>query len=306
VTDRYGRDPACYDRWVRLGQFYASWLRLEVEGLHNVPAHGPALIVGNHGGFRVLDQPLVAWALRTQHPERRMVRTLMAAGFASKAFLGWFAPRYMGCAVAHPEHATYCLSQGELVLVFPEGGHADSRSFRDRHGVCEIPRFGTGFARVARQVGVPIVPVAIRGLETAVPTIYHSRALARLAGLTRTFGPPLAERRTVMPASRPVAPQSLLTLPNPLAAAFLPFPVKCRISFGPPLSPGEALEDAVAEEQQILAVAEETRARILHELDRLGRRGRLGRRRRAPGPTRATGPAIPPPRASPSARAHAG
>ncbi|HWO46900.1 MAG TPA: hypothetical protein VNM41_02480, partial [Solirubrobacterales bacterium] len=72
--DAFGFDPRWHDRWMRFCRFYFRWLRVQVDGLENVPAEGPALLVGNHAGARMHEVGSLQYATRCLHPDRRIVR----------------------------------------------------------------------------------------------------------------------------------------------------------------------------------------------------------------------------------------
>jgi 1-acyl-sn-glycerol-3-phosphate acyltransferase len=82
--------------------------------------------------------------------------------------------------------------------------------------------FGCGFAHVALEAGVPIVPVAVIGAEEEAPLLANPAWLCRLL-------------RT------PVAPLT--------PTLFVPLPVRYRIHFGTPMRiSGPATADCVARE----------------------------------------------------------
>ena len=72
-------------------------------------------------------------------------------------------------------------SDGQLVLVFPEGTKATGKLYRDRY---QLRRFGRGgFVEIAMRAGVPIIPIAVVGAEESMPILWKSAALAKATGL---------------------------------------------------------------------------------------------------------------------------
>src|SRR5262245_7367540 len=55
---------------------YDNWWRVETVGVKNVPAHGRALLVGNHAGFLPWDGTMVCIAIMREHPLPRPPRFL--------------------------------------------------------------------------------------------------------------------------------------------------------------------------------------------------------------------------------------
>src|SRR5438045_9472539 len=50
---------------------YRYWFRVEVEGIDHVPSEGGALLVSNHSGALPPDAPMIAKAIKEEHPRPR-------------------------------------------------------------------------------------------------------------------------------------------------------------------------------------------------------------------------------------------
>ena len=50
---------------------YRYWFRVEVEGIENIPASGGAMLVSNHSGALPPDAPMIAKAIKEEHPHPR-------------------------------------------------------------------------------------------------------------------------------------------------------------------------------------------------------------------------------------------
>jgi 1-acyl-sn-glycerol-3-phosphate acyltransferase len=147
---------------------YRGWFRVQMRGLEHVPSTGPALIVANHSGVLPLDAVMLQVGLLDEHPAARSLRMLSADLVYSMPFLGRLA-RASGHVPANPDEAERLLDAGELVGVFPEGFKGIGKPFSDRY---HLQRFGRGgFARIALQTGVPLIPVAIIGAEEIYPMV---------------------------------------------------------------------------------------------------------------------------------------
>jgi 1-acyl-sn-glycerol-3-phosphate acyltransferase len=147
---------------------YRGWFRVQMRGLEHVPSTGPALIVANHSGVLPLDAVMLQVGLLDEHPASRSLRMLSADLVYSMPFLGRVA-RASGHVPANPDEAERLLGAGELVGVFPEGFKGIGKPFSDRY---HLQRFGRGgFARIALQTGVPLIPVAIIGAEEIYPMV---------------------------------------------------------------------------------------------------------------------------------------
>jgi 1-acyl-sn-glycerol-3-phosphate acyltransferase len=151
--------------------------RVRAIGVKNVPKEGPLVLAPNH--FSQMDHFFVGVYLR------RKVR------FMAKSQL--FGPPLLTYVYKHGgvfpvrrghrdeeafETARQLLGQGEMLLVYAEGG-------RSRSGKLGKPRPGIG--RIALESGAPIVPVAIHGSERA-----RQWKRFRFPKITVQFGEPVS------------------------------------------------------------------------------------------------------------------
>lgn len=180
AVDEFGLDPEFAERVVMpVLRFLATrWFRVEVRGIENVPADGPALLVGNHAGVLPLDalvmQSVVFDALG-RHPRMLGADLVFTTPFTHDL------ARRIGATVACPEDAARLLAAGELVSVFPEGFKGLGKLYSERY---RLQRFGRGgFVSTALQARTPIVPVSIVGSEEIYPLLSQAPTLARALGL---------------------------------------------------------------------------------------------------------------------------
>ncbi len=127
--------------------------RLRAIGLQNVPRSGPLVLAPNH--FSQMDHFFSAVFLR------RKVRFMAKSQLFGPPVLtyiykhGGVFPVRRGNRDEEAFKTAYeLLEQGEMLLVYAEGGRSRSRSLGE-------PRPGIG--RIALESGAPIVPVAIHG-----------------------------------------------------------------------------------------------------------------------------------------------
>jgi 1-acyl-sn-glycerol-3-phosphate acyltransferase len=226
ATDEFGFDPEFNDTLVMplLRTMFNSWFRVDVTGIDNLPAAGPALVVANHAGTLPLDGLMMAVAVHDNHPRRRALRLLASDLVFANPVLGT-AARKAGHTLACPVDAHRLLSNGELTAVFPEGYKGLGKCFRDRY---KLQRFGRGgFVSAALRTKAPIIPCSIVGSEEIYPMIGDLQPLARMLGLPYF----------------PITP--LFPLAGP--AGLIPLPSKWYIEFGAPIRTADfddtALED---------------------------------------------------------------
>lgn len=223
--DAFGFDVRYYDRGMHLAEWYFKWLRVQVDGLDNIPTTGPALLVGNHAGHRCHDALALQYAVRHLHPAKRVIRPLMDRNVGKAPIWGMIATEYAGSVVGHPRNADYLLQHDFLTLVYPEGTYSVIKHFRDRHRLCPPSQWGAGFVRTALRNDVSIVPIVTHGFEAALPTLWLSRRLGRFWGTRRGLFP--------------VSPQAIVTGTVPIFTVAIPFPVRCQISIMEPVYLGD-------------------------------------------------------------------
>jgi 1-acyl-sn-glycerol-3-phosphate acyltransferase len=224
-VDPFGLDP----QWAKyalitIATLHRRYFRTEVHGISNVPP-GRVLLVANHSGQVPLDGALIGAAMFMDAEPPRIVRAMVEKWAVSLPFVSLIFTR-VGQVVGVPENAKRLLSQGEALLVFPEGARGISKTFDRRYKLAE---FGLGFMRLAIETDTPVVPVAVVGAEEQYISVANIEGVARLLH---------------MPAF-PIIPQLLFP------GGQFPFPTKYRLWFGEPLrftgDPDE--DDSVVDEK---------------------------------------------------------
>ncbi|MBU4490507.1 MAG: 1-acyl-sn-glycerol-3-phosphate acyltransferase, partial [Actinobacteria bacterium] len=150
--------------------FIGPWLelgfRIHSEGAENVPEDGGALLVCNHRSildplalmneveryihFVAGSRGFVIPMIKTLYHMTGMVRLSLRGGQRGSKGL---------------DKATQLMRDGEIVGIFPEG----IESFMRPDKASRISYFRTGFARMALEAGVPIIPAAVIPQEEVKP-----------------------------------------------------------------------------------------------------------------------------------------
>jgi 1-acyl-sn-glycerol-3-phosphate acyltransferase len=206
------------------------YFRAEVRGIANVPA-GPVLLVGNHsGGWLIADTFVFGQAFYDHFgPERMFHQLTHDLVFRIPGLRAIITP--FGAVPACPENARRALSRGAAVLVYPGGDHETYRASWHEAEIDFAHR--TGFARLALEMGVPVVPVvSIGGQETAlflgqgerIARMLHLHQLLRLDVAPVQIGPPWGVTILDLPARVP--------LPAKITIEVLP-PIDLAAELGP-------------------------------------------------------------------------
>src|SRR5690242_15697019 len=205
------------------------YFRSDVSGLERIPAEGPVLLVGNHsGGTMIADTFVFAQAFYERFgPDRRFHQLAHDLVFQVPG-LRTLVQRY-GTVPASPSNMRRALNQDSALLVYPGG---DEESFRPSWETSNVDFAGrTGFAKLALDLGVPIVPiVALGGQETGL-FLGRGRRVADALSLDR-----LARLKVLPPVIGP--PVGLTFLDFPLR---FPIPAKIAIRVMPPIDLREEL-----------------------------------------------------------------
>ncbi|WP_067482292.1 lysophospholipid acyltransferase family protein [Actinomadura hibisca] len=161
---------------------WRAWTSPVFHGLENLPARGPALLVGNHTVYGVVDAPLVFFEIH----RRRGVWVRSLADHVHWQIPGWRTVMDLGGSVdGTRDNCRALLRAGQMVVVFPGGAREATRHRDDRYRLQWDGRLG--FARLAVEAGCPIVPFGSVGAEemfTPVldpdsPLLAPARALGR-------------------------------------------------------------------------------------------------------------------------------
>jgi long-chain acyl-CoA synthetase len=149
---------------MRIVRFFLQiFFRLRYSGVENLPPRTPFIICPNHESF--IDGPFLISIF-----PRRVIYNIFIHGYSNywqNAFSRWLA-RMCSIVEIDPnvnliramQIAAVGLKHGRVLMIFPEG----TRSI-DGH----VAEFKKGAAILAHELGVPIVPVGIRGSFEAWP-----------------------------------------------------------------------------------------------------------------------------------------
>jgi len=163
-----------------------AWLRLRVEEVHHVPADGPVLVASTHQSHA----DSVALGVAIRRPvhflgDERLTRWPVLGPMLPK--LG-MVPLQRGVAdTSALDVLRALLRDGACVAVYPEGS-------RSRDG--RVHRLRSGVARLAAELGVPVIPAAVAGIHDVWPI--GARPRVRGGRVAVRFGPAIAP-----PASDP-------------------------------------------------------------------------------------------------------
>ncbi len=234
AIDPFGMDPATLQR-VAVGAafLYYIYFRCATSGLEQMP-DGPAILVANHGGQLPIDGVMITTGLLLEGDPPRLARSLVDRWVPSLPFVSTLYAR-VGVAVGTTENAERLLRRNEVLLVFPEGTDAISKTLDQAY---QLGKFGLGFMRLALTTNTPIVPVAVVGSEEQYPTLYNLKGVGKLVGLP----------------SLPIWLQMAVPV-----LGLLPLPVRYHIKFGEPMVFEGDPDD---EDSAIEAKVEEVRSRL--------------------------------------------
>ncbi len=172
------RDPDYIrDQLPRTWLLASLYFRADVQHLDRIPAEGPVLLVGNHSGGNVPPDTFVfTLAFCSYFGVERPFYQLAHNLVVSAPPLGWL--RKFGTVAANHDNARMALESGAALLVYPGGDYEVFRPSWERHTVDFDGRMG--YVKLAREAGVPIVPVASVGGQEAALFLSRGQWLAKL------------------------------------------------------------------------------------------------------------------------------
>ncbi|MFZ6017538.1 MAG: lysophospholipid acyltransferase family protein [Nitrospirota bacterium] len=157
--------------------FLKVFNRLEVIGSKNVPDKGGVIVAANHVSY--LDPPVIGAALkrRATYMAKQELFKIPLLGIFIKSFS--FPVNRDRPQPSTIKEAVSRLKEGELIVIFPEGGRSVDGSLLDaKRGVGII-------VAISR---MPVVPALIEGTEKALPA---DRKFLRPAKIKVIFGNPI-------------------------------------------------------------------------------------------------------------------
>jgi acyl-[acyl-carrier-protein]-phospholipid O-acyltransferase/long-chain-fatty-acid--[acyl-carrier-protein] ligase len=165
-----------------IARLMSARYRLQVIGLHHMPAQGGVLMLGNHISW-------IDWAM-VQMASPRPVRFVMERVIYERWWLKWFLDFFgvVPISRASSRHAlhkvTELINRGEVVCIFPEGTLSKN---------AQLAEFKRGFERAAEDADGVILPFYLRGLwgsrfSNASDKLKASRREGRARDVIVAFG----------------------------------------------------------------------------------------------------------------------
>ncbi len=205
-------DPSLIEELDRLMQPLKRLLSPVSLGTDRIPRKGAVLLVGNHTIYGLVDIPMLG--LEIYEKTGRTVRGLGDHNhFALPIWRD--ALSRIGAVRGTRENCARLFEAGEAVLVFPGGGREVMKHKDEKYKLIWKER--VGFARLAIQHGVPIVPFASVGVEDMFEVVADADDILRspVGDLLRALGvteqpwfrhgdilPPIARGRGLGPLPR--------------------------------------------------------------------------------------------------------
>ena len=256
-----------------LDRLFRAYFRAQVDGLSHLP-EGPFVAVGTHGGATLVLDTMVWMAAyanaklggaMTRAPLVTLAHDQMFDAYPTRLAR---AVSKLGAVRSRHDVAREALAKGYAVQVYPGGDYDACRPFRDRNRIVFAGR--RGYVDLARDAGVPIVPVVSHGAHRALVVLSDGAKIARLLRLRERA------RLEVFPLTLSI-PWGLFLGPLP---GYLPLPTKIRIRVLP------ALTSHLDEPYNRESVDRDVQARMQRELDRMS--GRTARETSSPRSWRST------------------
>ena len=225
--------------------FVRRYNRLEVD-LRTATPKEPVLFVANHGFGGIFDLNVMASnaALEDLDLDRPVI--FLTHQLAWTLGVGRVI-EHMGARPASVESAAEAFAEGKHVMVFPGGDVEAAKSYAHRNEVIFGGR--TGFARLAIEQKVPIIPIVTAGAGESLLVLSDGKSLAKKLKLDKLL------RIKALPVS--------LSFPWGLSIGavgqlpYLPLPTKLRTMVLPAMKPRKG-EDAEKFAERVHAAMQES------------------------------------------------
>lgn len=236
-----------------LARAYTNYFTPKVSGLENLPASGPALVIGNHSSIYWAPEVWITFmAMLDRRPDEPTFG--VAHEILLRAPLLGDSLRGFGVIPASQEAASAGLKDGGAVMVYPGGDWEACRPWTDRGKIDFANR--KGFIRLALKLGVPVIPAVANGGHDSIFVLSRGERTAKLLQLDKLVRAKVFPYTVGLPFGvAPILPQ-------------IPLPASVHVSFLPPLTwstePGDPDDQSTVD-----ANYEHTVATMQTELDRL-------------------------------------
>jgi putative phosphoserine phosphatase / 1-acylglycerol-3-phosphate O-acyltransferase len=166
--------------------FFFPYAKFDIDGTDNIPASGPAIVVGNHRSY--FDSAAIAVTIAKTE---RTVRFLGKKEVFDAPIIGQIASAMGGIRVDRGtgsdeplKAAADALERGDLVAIMPQGTIPRGRAFFD-----PVLKGRWGAARLAAMTKAPVIPVGLWGTEKVWPRS------SRLPAVLNVVDPPTVRIR---------------------------------------------------------------------------------------------------------------
>lgn len=201
-----------------LARAYTNYFTPTVSGLENLPASGPALVIGNHSSIYWAPE---VWITFMSMMERRPDEPSfgVAHEILLRAPLLGDSLRDFGVIAASQEAASAGLKDGGAVMVYPGGDWEACRPWTDRGKIDFAGR--KGFIRLAMKLGVPVIPAVANGGHDSIFVLSRGERTAKLLQLDKLVRAKVFPYTVGLPFGvAPILPQ--IPLPAHVSVSFLP------------------------------------------------------------------------------------
>ncbi|WP_304113792.1 1-acyl-sn-glycerol-3-phosphate acyltransferase [Mycolicibacterium bacteremicum] len=214
-------------------EFVRKYNRLEIDTVEH-EFDEPVLFVANHGFGGIFDLNVFATSAALEQLQLDRDVTILTHQLAWTLGVGRFIEP-IGARPASVESAQDAFARGEHVAVYPGGDIDAAKSWEDRNRIMFGGR--SGFARLAIDNGVPIVPIVTAGAGESLFVISSGERLARATRLDKLLRLKTAPISVSLPWGLNIGAVGLLP--------YLPLPSKLHTRVLPamPAAPGEESED---------------------------------------------------------------
>lgn len=205
-------------KMIRLGSVLQRfYFKPTFIGIEHIKPSKPAMYVGNHTIYGVLDSPILIDYLFTEH---KIAVVSLGDHVHFKVPLWRTLVQGMGAIDGLQESAREVMRQGYSILVFPGGGREVSKRKGEEYQLIWKERYG--FLKLAQEFGYEIAPFVALGGDDVYDLAYDANALLQQGWFKKLLSIPKIDQMLRHGEVIPSIPKNIIPKRIPFYFKFMP------------------------------------------------------------------------------------
>lgn len=245
-----------HSKLIRMGSLLQRfYFKPTYIGAENIIANKPAMYVGNHTIYGVLDSPILIDYLYTEH---KIAIVSLGDHVHFKVPVWRKMVEGMGAVEGLRENAREAMSRGYSILVFPGGGREVVKRKGEAYQLIWKERYG--FLELAKEFNYDIAPFVALGGDDVYELAYDANSLLNQKWFQRLLNVPKIGKLFRNGEVIPSIPKNIIPKKIPFYFKFLPRMSTSRLNTQSDLQDFRAeLQEKIYEEIEVLKLIRESK-----------------------------------------------